>query len=58
MGMNNGYFSDSDDFKKKKAKAKKCERFGEIIRYLTTDELGQLFDSIDNYTHKLMFEVI
>jgi len=36
----------------------KYERFGEIIRYLTQDELTQLFDSIDNYTHKLMFEVI
>jgi len=36
----------------------KYERFGEIIRYLTVDELKQLFDSIDNYTHKLMFEVI
>ena len=36
----------------------KYERFGEIIRYLTQDELTQLFDSIDNYTHKRMFEVI
>lgn len=38
--------------------SKKYERFGEIIRYLTVDELAQLFDSIDNYNHKLMFEVI
>ncbi len=38
--------------------SKKYEHFGEIIRYLTQDELSQLFDSIDNYTHKLMFEVI
>jgi integrase len=38
--------------------SKKYERFGEIIRYLTVDELGQLFDSIDNYHHKLMFEII
>ena len=36
----------------------KYERFGEIIRYLTADELQQFFDSIDNYTHKLMFQVI
>jgi len=38
--------------------SKQYERFGEIIRYLTVDELGQLFDSIDSYNHKLMFEVI
>jgi len=42
----------------KKKTSTKYERFGEIIRYLTVDELGQLFDSIDNYFHKLMFEVI
>jgi integrase/recombinase XerD len=42
----------------KKKTSKKYERFGEIIRYFTTDELNQLFDSIDNYKHKLMFEVI
>ena len=29
--------------------SKKYERFGEIIRYLTADELNQFFDSIDNY---------
>jgi integrase len=29
-----------------------------VIRYLTLDELQQLFDSMDRYTHKLMFEVI
>ena len=38
--------------------SRKYERFGEIIRYLTRDELSQLFDSIDNYNHKLIFEVI
>jgi integrase len=37
---------------------RKYERFGEIIRYLTVDELQSFFDSIDNYKHKLMFEVI
>jgi len=36
----------------------KYERFGEIIRYLTIDELQQFFDCIDNYTHKLMFRLI
>jgi len=42
----------------KKKASKKYERFGEIIRYLTQDELTQLFDIIDNYNHKLIFEVI
>jgi len=37
---------------------KRYERFGEVIRYLTVDELNQVFDSIDNYSHKLMFQVI
>ena len=36
----------------------KYERFGEIIRYLTVDEFRQFFDCIDNYQHKLMFQVI
>ena len=34
------------------------ERFGEIIRYLTVEELKLFFDTIDIYQHKLMFEVI
>jgi len=42
----------------KKITSKKYERFGEIIRHFTTEELSQLFDSIDNYKHKLMFEII
>jgi len=42
----------------KKKSSKKYERFGEIIRHFTTEELNQLFDSIDNYKHKLMFEII
>lgn len=58
METEHGYFSDQETFKKKERRAKRYERFGEIIRYLTTDELSQLFDSIDNYNHKLMFEVI
>ncbi len=43
---------------KRTTPSKKYERFGEIIRYLTNDELNQFFDCIDNYRHKLMFEVI
>ena len=43
---------------KRGKQTKKYERFGEILRYLTVDELSQFFDSIDNYKHKLMFEVI
>jgi integrase len=42
----------------KKKTSKKYERFGEVIRYLTTNELSQFFDSIDNYKHKLIFEII
>jgi len=42
----------------KKKASKKYERFGEIIRHFTFEELNQLFDSIDNYYHKLMFEII
>jgi len=43
---------------RKPPRPKRYERFGEVIRYLTLDELQQLFDSMDRYTHKLMFEVI
>ena len=58
MEMSNGYFSGEESLKKRKTKTKKYERFGELIRYLTQQELCQFFDSIDNYKHKLMFEVI
>ena len=51
-------FQDADNLSRKKKRSKKYERFGEIIRYLTIDELQSFFDSIDNYKHKLMFEVI
>ena len=37
---------------------KEYERFGETIRYLTLEELQLFFDSIDNYRHKLMMQVI
>lgn len=43
---------------RKSTRAKRYERFGEIIRYLTQDELQQFFDSVDQYRHKLMFQVI
>jgi len=46
------------DSYRKPRRAKRYERFGEVIRYLTLDELQQLFDNMDSYTHKLMFEVI
>lgn len=36
----------------------KYERFGEIIRYLTYQELQQFFDCIDNHRHRLMMEII
>lgn len=34
------------------------ERFGEVIRYLTLEELQQFFDVIDDYRHKLMMRTI
>jgi len=49
---------DAESLSRKKKRSKRYERFGEIIRYLTIDELQSFFDSIDNYNHKLMFEVI
>lgn len=41
-----------------KQAGKKYERFGEIIRHLTNEEISQFFNGIDNYKHKLMFEII
>lgn len=38
--------------------SKKRLSFGDTIRYLTVNELKQLFDCIDHYHHKLMFQVI
>ena len=52
------FYYEGDVFKKKKNSGKTYERFGAIIRHLTLEETGQLFDSIDNYKHKLMFEMI
>ena len=36
----------------------KYERFGETIRYLTVEELQRLFDCMEDYRHKLVFEMI
>ena len=36
----------------------KYERFGETIRYLTVEELQKLFDHVEDYRHKLMFEMM
>ena len=38
--------------------SKNQHNFGDTIRYLTVNELKQLFDCIDNYHHKLMLQVI
>ena len=38
--------------------SKNRANFGDTIRYLTVSELQQFFNSIDNYQHKLMFQVI
>jgi integrase len=43
---------------RKRRRAKRYDRFGEVIRYLTADELQQFFSTIDSYSHKLMFEMI
>ncbi len=39
-------------------RSRKYDRFGETIWYLTVEELQKLFDCIDNYRHKLMFEMV
>ena len=38
--------------------SRKYERFGETIRYLTLQEWQRFVDSIDDYRHKLMLQVI
>lgn len=58
MQMTKHHFSNIETFKKGSKSTQRYERFGEVIRYLTLDELQNFFDSIDNYNHKLMFEVI
>ena len=58
MQINRYNFQYVESLSQKKKHPKRYERFGEIIRYLTVDELQSFFDSIDNYNHKLMFEVI
>ena len=39
-------------------KSAKYKRSGEIIRYLTTDELQQFSDCIYNHPHELIFRLI
>jgi integrase len=58
MSKNTPYFSDVEAARKRSKRSQRYERFGEVIRYLTLEELQNFFDSIDNYNHKLMFEVI
>ena len=43
---------------KSSRKSAKYDRFGEIIRYLTIEELQQFFESIEDYRHKLMMRMI
>jgi len=58
MQIEKGEFTNVTVLGKRNKRSQKYERFGEIIRYLNQEELTQLFDSIDNYNHKLMFEII
>jgi integrase len=62
MRQNNNFYRIRKSPKKGKSSnvklLKKYHNFGETIRYLTINELKQLFDCIDNYHHKLMFQVI
>ena len=39
-------------------KRPRYEHFGEVIRYLTIEELEQFFECIEDYRHKLMFRMI
>ena len=59
----NDDFSSEGQFKKRRKSSnvkysKKQHNFGDTIRYLTLNELKQLFDCIDHYHHKLMLQVI
>jgi len=58
MQINHNHYQYAQIQSEKSKRSQKYERFGEIIRYMTVDELQNFFDSIDNYSHKLMFEVI
>jgi integrase len=58
MQINHDHYRHGQIQSQKSKRPQRYERFGEIIRYLTVDELQSFFDSIDNYNHKLMFEVI
>ena len=58
MQIKEGESANGQSSYKKPRVSRRYERFGELIRYLTVEEMQQLFDSIDNYHHKLMFEII
>jgi len=47
-----------DPERRRMKSSQKYERFGETIRYLTLDEWQHLLDSIDDYRHKLMIQLI
>ena len=52
------HYPNSAKPKRKSRQTSHYERFGEVIRYLTLDETKLLFDCIDHYQHKLMFQII
>jgi integrase len=54
-GQNQGF---EKPFSSNVKSSQKYSRFGEIIRYMTLEELRKFTDSIDNRTHRLMFEMI
>ena len=43
---------------KSSRKTRRYERFGETIRYLTIEEWQQFLDTIEDYRHKLMMQMI
>ena len=62
MRQNGNFFCVKNKQKRSKSSnvkfSKNRPKFGDTIRYLTVSELQQFFNSIDNYQHKLMFQVI
>jgi integrase len=58
MEAKEGYSANGRSSYRKPRVSRRYERFGEVIGYLTIEELRQFFDSIDSYSHKLMFQVI
>jgi integrase len=62
MEQNEAYDGQNQGFEKpvssKVKSSQKYSRFGEIIRYMTLEELRKFTDSIDNRKHRLIFEMI